>query len=111
MGQLPPDLDRLGDQLAAAAARSLAARRRRTALVARLAATAVVAVLAFTAFAPARLGPGAVTERGRALLALASVTVSDPPVPIACDQPRGGRLLLAACRPAPAVTRGRARRY
>jgi hypothetical protein len=108
--RLPPDLDRLGDQLAAAAARAHAGRRRRMALAARLAATAAAAVVALTAFAPARLGPAADPSGVRALLATA--VVPDPPsIRIACDQPRGGRLVIADCGPAPAITRGRAGRY
>jgi hypothetical protein len=106
MGQrLPTDLDRLGDHLAAAAARSAAARRRRAALLARLAATAVAAVLAMAALAPSRLAPAERAAGTRVLLA------SAPATPVACDEPRGGRFAVPACRPEPAVTLGRPRRW
>jgi hypothetical protein len=102
MGHLPADLDRIGDQLAAAAARSIASRRRR-----RLALrTGVTAAVVLTALAPAALGPA---ERvpGAAPLLLASA----PAIPTACDQPRGGRFEIPACRPAPALTIGRPGRW
>ena len=91
---LPPDLSRIGDELVAAAARSLRARRRRV-LAWRLAATALAAALTFAMVGPGRLGtPGA--ERGAApiLASTAGSTVSSA----GCDQPRGARFgLPRAC--------------
>ena len=49
-----PDLSRLGDDLARAAARSLAARRHRRALISARAATAVAGVLALAVLSPPR---------------------------------------------------------
>ena len=53
--RLPPDLARLGDQITAAAERSLQERRRRGVLGARLAATAVAAVAVLAVLAPGGL--------------------------------------------------------
>ena len=49
---LPPDLARLGDQLAAATARAGARQQRRKKLLARLGATGAAAALALGVFAP-----------------------------------------------------------
>jgi hypothetical protein len=94
---LPPDLSRLGDQLTAAAARSVRARRRR-ALAARWTATAVAGALAFAALTPARLGTA---EGGRpASMLLASSTTH-----AGCDQLRGAQQTPPACvAAAPAIT-------
>jgi hypothetical protein len=54
---LPEDLSLLGDELTAAAARGIAARRRRNERAARVAATAGAAALAFAAIAPGPLEP------------------------------------------------------
>jgi hypothetical protein len=102
---LPPDLDRLGDQLTVAAARELAARRRRRELVARLAATAVAAVLATAALAPGGLGSADSPPAARhVLLALA-------PTPTWCDPPRGGSFAIPACRPQQPIIPGRPGRW
>jgi hypothetical protein len=95
---LPPDLSRIGDELTAAAARSLRARRRRT-LAARWAATAVAGALAFAALTPARLGTAVgVGAPGSTVLASTSA-------PAGCDQLRGAQQTLPACAVAvPAVT-------
>ena len=94
---LPPDLARLGDQLATATARA-SARRHRKALLARLGATGAAAAVAVAVFAPAGLHPA----DGARTLALASASVSYRPM--ACDQPRGAT--FAAARPcaAPGTT-------
>ncbi len=52
---LPPDLDRVGDHLVAAARRTAARRDRRH----RLAVAGVIGALAFAALTPATLGPAA----------------------------------------------------
>jgi hypothetical protein len=58
MFPLPPDLSQLGDELTAAAGRSLAERRRRRRLLARICASAVSGILAIAVAAPAALSPG-----------------------------------------------------
>ena len=93
---LPPDLSRLGDELTAAAARSLRVRRRR-ALAARWATTVVAGALAFAALTPARLGT-AVSGGGGTVLASSSAHAG-------CDQLRGAQQALPACAvAAPAIT-------
>jgi hypothetical protein len=95
---LPPDLSRIGDELTAAATRSLAARRRR-ALAARWAATAVAGALAFAALTPARLG----TAQGG--LPGTTVLASTAALHAGCDQLRGAQQTPPACiAAAPAVT-------
>ena len=54
---LPPDLARLGDQLAAATARAGARARRRRTRLARLGITGAAAALALGVFAPGVLHP------------------------------------------------------
>ena len=94
---LPPDLARLGDQLATATARARA-RARRNARMTRLGVTGAVAALAVAVFAPGALHPG----DGARQLAIASASVIYRPA--ACDQPRGAT--FAAARPcaAPGTT-------
>ena len=94
---LPPDLARLGDQLATATARARA-RARRNARMARLGVTGAVAAMAIAVFAPGALHPGDGARR----LAIASASVIYRPA--ACDQPRGAT--FAAARPcaAPGTT-------
>jgi hypothetical protein len=94
---LPPDLARLGDQLAAATARA-GARARRNARLARLGVTGAVATLALAVFAPGVLHP----TDGTRTLAIAAASTSYRPM--ACDQPRGAT--FAAARPcaAPGTT-------
>ena len=94
---LPPDLARLGDQLAAATVRARA-RARRKARMARLGVTGAVAALAVAVLAPGALHPGDSARQ----LAIASASVIYRPA--ACDQPRGAT--FAAARPcaAPGTT-------
>jgi hypothetical protein len=91
---LPPDLSRVGDELVAAAARSLRAQRRRTFAI-RSAGTILVAALVFAALTPARLGPAQTADPSASVLAsMAGSTVSSS----GCDQPRGARFgLPRAC--------------
>jgi hypothetical protein len=107
--RLPPDLERVGDDLVAAAARSLAARRTRRRRVARTASTCVAATVALTAFAPAALGP-AVPSPTDVLLARASV-IEPTRLPVACDQPGGRRVLLPICAAGEPIRLGRPRRW
>jgi hypothetical protein len=95
---LPPDLARLGDQLATATARARARESRRKTLLARLGVTGAAAALALGAFAPGMLHP----SDGARTLALAAASASFKPT--ACDQPRGAT--FAAARPcaAPGTT-------
>jgi hypothetical protein len=58
MVPLPEDLSRLGDELTAAASRTLDERRRRRRLLARGGASAVSGILACAVLAPAALSPG-----------------------------------------------------
>jgi len=94
---LPPDLARLGDQLATATARA-GARARRNGRMARLGVTGAVAAMAVAVFAPGALHPGDSARQ----LAIASASVIYRPA--ACDQPRGAT--FAAARPcaAPGTT-------
>ena len=87
---LPPDLARLGDQLASATERARA-RARRNARLARLGITGAVAAMAVAVFAPGALQPGDGARR----LAIASASAVYRPA--ACDQPRGAT--FAAARP------------
>jgi hypothetical protein len=90
--QLPPDLSKLGDQLARATQRAAAARRWRVELRARLAATAAAAAVALAVLFPGVLGSA---DRDNQLLQFAATGASY--VPTACDQPRGAT--FAAARP------------
>ena len=94
---LPPDLARLGDQLAVATTRA-GARVRRRRLMVRVGVTGAAAALAIGVFAPGALHP----SDGARTLAIAAASVSFKPT--ACDQPRGGT--FAAARPcaAPGTT-------
>ena len=94
---LPPDLARLGDQLAAATARAGARERRKMRLV-RVGITGAAAALALAVFAPGALHP---TDGTRTLAIAAAGSTYRP---MACDQPRGAT--FAAARPcaAPGTT-------
>jgi hypothetical protein len=107
--RLPPDLERLGDQLVAGAERAVATERRRTRL-ARLTATGVAAAAAIGALAPAALNPSErAAVHGRALLARAALV---PAYSSPCDQPRGNRFTLPDwCRAQPPITVGHPRRW
>jgi len=94
MGSMPPDLNRLGDQLAAAAARTRDRRDRRAEQRRRFATAGVVGALAFVALTPAPLGP-ALRE-----FTLANVSVVVPP---GCETPRGSGFMLPRCEAADAA--------
>jgi hypothetical protein len=85
MADLPPDLARLGDDLARAAGRTAARRERRR----RVALAASVGALAFAALTPAALGPA----QRELTFADAGARFSPP----GCDHPRGARFTMAAC--------------
>jgi hypothetical protein len=89
MGSLPPDLDRLGDQLTRAAGDTLAARRLRTERRARVALAAAIGALTFAALTPADLGQAV---RGFTGVPLVSATV-----PRGCDHPHGPGFMLPRC--------------
>jgi hypothetical protein len=93
MVPLPPDLDRLGEQLAAAAARTRDKRSRRAEQRRRLALVGVVGAIAFAALTPGTLSP-AVRD-----VALANAAV----VPPGCETPRGSGFMLERCEAAPAA--------
>ena len=85
MVELPPELARLGDELARAASRRAARRERRR----RIAAAAAVGAAAFVAFTPAALDPAQRTLT----FADATANYAEP----GCDHPRGARFTMAAC--------------
>jgi hypothetical protein len=93
---LPPDLSRLGDDLTRAAARSLAARRHRRGLIARVAATAVAGVLAVAVLSPAALGPAQLSPAPVGTSSVVPTLISDA-VTSSCDQGRGSHFGLPAC--------------
>jgi len=95
MASLPPDLDRLGDQLARAAGDTLAARRRRSEQRRRVALAVVVGALAFAALTPADLGRGI-----RELTATQLVAAE---IPRACEHARGSGYLPSRCAAAQAA--------
>jgi hypothetical protein len=84
MVELPPDLARLGDELARAAGRNAARRERRR----RIATAAVAGAAAFVAFTPAALDPAQ-----RTLTFASTVRYAEP----GCDHPRGAQFTMAAC--------------
>jgi len=92
MNELPPDLSRLGDELARAAERRAVERRRRRDRMARLATTGAAAVIAMAIVFPAAIDR-ARSDGDSPRTASARVTY----VPNACDQPRGAT--FAAARP------------
>jgi hypothetical protein len=93
MVPLPPDLDRLGVQLAAAAAHTRDKRRRRGEQRRRLAIAGVIGAIAFATLTPGALGP-AMRD-----LTLANVIV----VPPGCETPRGAGFMLERCETAQAA--------
>jgi hypothetical protein len=107
--RLPPDLERVGDDLVAAATRSLAARRTRRRRLARTASTGVAALVSLAALIPAALGPAELNP-SRVLLARAT-GIEPPGLPVVCDQPRGGRISLAVCAAGEPIRLGRPRRW
>jgi hypothetical protein len=93
MVPLPPDLERLGERLAAAAASTRDRRRRRAEQRRRLAVAAVAGAIAFAVLTPGQLGP-ATRE-----FTLVNATVLPP----GCETPRGAGFMLPRCEPAPAA--------
>jgi hypothetical protein len=98
--ELPPDLSRLGDELAAAADRAVGERRHRRARLLRLAACGLAGVLALGVLPPSRLGPA---DRAAPPVQLALTVTPASFVPRACDQPRGAHFGLPSC-PGPVRT-------
>jgi hypothetical protein len=92
---LPPDLDRLGDQLARAAGDTLAERRLRTERRARIALAAAIGALTFAALSPADLG--------RATRDLTGVPLVSVTIPRGCDHPHGAGYMLPRCGAADAA--------
>ena len=82
---LPPELDRLGDRLVAAARRTSARRERRR----RFAVAGVIGALAFAALTPASLDP--------AHRPFQTAAAAERFAPQGCDQPRGARFTMASC--------------
>jgi hypothetical protein len=103
---LPPDLERVGDDLVAAASRDVATRRHRRGLAARTVGTLVAAVLSGALLLPAALGP----SMRNPLLARTDALEAVPAQPTACDLP-GGRVTLPACTPGDPMRIGRPRRW
>jgi hypothetical protein len=95
MASMPPDLDRLGDQLAQAAGDTLARRRLRSEQRRRMTIAGVVGAIAFAILTPGSLGPG-IRELAGAPLAV----TYEPP---GCDLPRGAGYMLPRCEPADAA--------
>jgi hypothetical protein len=96
MASLPPDLDRLGDQLAHAASDTLGARRLRRERRRRITVAVVGGALAFAALTPANLGQAMRDLTGAELVAAAVV-------PRECEHPRGNGFLLPRCASAQAA--------
>jgi hypothetical protein len=88
MDPLPPDLDRLGEQLAAAAGHARDKRRRRSDQRRRMTTAGIVGAIAFAVLTPTQLGP-AVRE-----FTLAQAAVAVPP---GCEHPRGSGFMLPRC--------------
>jgi hypothetical protein len=97
MASMPPDLDRLGEQLAAAAGRTATERRRRRERRRRVATAGLVGAIAFAVLTPAPLGP-AIHSLTHTTLAAAASDVSP-----GCEYPRGSGYLLQRCIPTPSV--------
>jgi hypothetical protein len=95
MASLPPDLDRLGDQLARAAGDTLAARRLRIERRARVALAAAIGALTFGALTPANLG--------HAVRNLTGVPLVSATIPRGCDHARGPGFRLPRCAAARAA--------
>ena len=85
MVELPPDLARLGDDLARATRHATARRERRR----RIAYAAAVGAAAFVALTPAALDPA----QRELTFASAAPNYAEP----GCDHPRGARFTMAAC--------------
>jgi hypothetical protein len=96
MTSLPPDLDRLGEQLARAAGSTVAARQARRERRRRVAITAVIGALAFATLTPAALGPAV---RDIANTRLAAFTELPP----GCEHLHGDGFLMPRCDAADAA--------
>jgi hypothetical protein len=92
VASLPPDLNRLGDQLAAAAAGTRDKRRRHAELRRRLAVAGITGAIAFAVLTPASLGP-----------AIRDFTLASAVVRPGCDHPRGSGFMLPRCEAARAA--------
>jgi hypothetical protein len=92
MASLPPDLDRLGDQLAAAATGTRDKRRRHAELRRRLTVAGIAGAIAFAVLTPASLGP-----------AIRDFTLAAAVVPPGCEHPRGSGFMLPRCESAQAA--------
>jgi hypothetical protein len=101
---LPPDLDRVGDHLVAAAERAAAVRRHRIERAGRAVGTVLAVILASAALMPGALAPGdhRVADAGRLL-------ARTPALPVACDQPRPAT--VPACDASDPVVLGRPHRW
>ncbi len=84
MGDLPPDLDRLGHTLVYATQRATARRRQRAERRRRLSACLAAGLLMFAAMTPTHLGPADQPEFLQLAIAPAEASVI-------CDKPRGQR--------------------
>jgi hypothetical protein len=93
MASLPPDLERLGDQLATAATSTREQRRRHADQRRRLAVAGSIGAIAFAVLTPAQLGP-AIRQ-----LTLANATI----VPPGCEHLHGSGYMLPRCGTAPAA--------
>jgi Fe2+ transport system protein FeoA len=92
---MPPDLDRLGEQLVGAAGHTLDKRRRRSELRRRMATAGIIGGIAFAVLTPAPLGPAVRTLSGATL-----ASTTERPW---CDLPRGTGFRLERCAPAAAA--------
>jgi hypothetical protein len=104
MPDLPPDLDKLGNALTHAVARTDAARAHKAGVRRRLAGSIAAGLLVFAAMTPSHLGQADRTP----LLSFAEAEPAE--AAIFCDVPRGGReyQLLEPCvprHPAPQAAR------
>jgi len=85
---LPPDLDRLGESLTKATARSVAIRQARRMLLARVGACLAAAVMVFAATSPGRLGHADVTfspDSGGVVF----TSAVEGTLAVGCDRPHG----------------------
>jgi hypothetical protein len=98
MASMPPDLGRLGDQLASAASKTLAKRRRRSEQRRRMTIAGIAGALAFATMTPATLGP-AIRQLAESPLATTAIDHVDP----GCERPRGAGYMPQHCEPAPAA--------
>jgi hypothetical protein len=102
MGDLPPDLDRLGSALTHATERAVARRDQAANRRRRLVGCALAALLVFAAMTPTHLGPADQPD-------FFSLSLEPAGAAMRCDQPRGQRFHYTdACvehHPAPQAAR------